>query len=100
MTYQLRADLGVIDQAGADLTRYAGSLEDYRESLRAEAQKALATFGGGVGSEEHASAMRVVDRLVDEHVAVVTRQASGAADAGETFRAAGSRMRRVLGSGG
>ncbi|KAA1419979.1 hypothetical protein FE697_019000 [Mumia zhuanghuii] len=99
MTYQLRADVGVIDEASADLTRYAGALAEYRESLRAESASALATFGGGVGSEEHAAAMRIVDTLVDEHLAVVTRQGAGAAAAGDTFGAAGARMRTVLGSG-
>ena len=62
MTYQLRVDHAAIEQAGADLGRYAGTIEDYRDSLRAEAARALGVFGGGVGSEEHEAAMRVVDR--------------------------------------
>ena len=99
MTYQLRADMGTIDQASGDLATYAGAIEDYRESLRAEAMKALGNFGGGAGSQEHEAAMRVVDRLVEEHVASVRRQRDGAVAAGDTFAAAAARMRSVLSTG-
>ncbi|MBW9213411.1 WXG100 family type VII secretion target [Mumia sp. zg.B53] len=100
MTYQLRVDHAAIEQAGADLGSYAGTIEDYRDSLRAEAARALGVFGGGVGSEEHEAAMRVVDRLVEEHVASVREQRTGVGEAGDTFVSAGARMRAVLGAGG
>ncbi|MGH1565681.1 hypothetical protein [Mumia sp. DW29H23] len=99
MSDELRVDQKTLEQAGTDLAGYAGSLEDYRASLRAEAMTALGVLGGGVGSEEHGAAMRFVDRLVDEHVASVRAQRTGVGDAADTFRAAGTRMRSLLGTG-
>ena len=96
---QLRADFGQMDQGSADLTAQAGTVEDYRSQLRDLAAKALGNFGGGVGSDQHNAAMRVVDQLVDEHVQSVRQQHTGLTNANETFQSAGSKMRGVLGSG-
>lgn len=98
-TNQLRADYGVLDQAGGDLGAHAGTIEGYRASLRDQAAKALGNFGGGVGSEQHNAAMRIVDQLVDEHINAVRQQQSGVNSANDTFQGAGQRMQSILGSG-
>ncbi|MBA2695429.1 MAG: hypothetical protein H0X54_11265 [Propionibacteriales bacterium] len=96
---QLRADYGMLDQAGGDLDAQAGKVEDYRAALKAEAARALGNFGGGVGSEQHSAAMAMVDQLVDEHINNTRQQRTGVVNANQTFQAAGSRMQSVLGSG-
>lgn len=96
---QLRADFGQMDQGSADLSTQAGTVEDYRSQLRDLAAKALGNFGGGVGSDQHNAAMRIVDQLVDEQVQSVRSQHSGLTNATSTFQAAGSKMQGVLGSG-
>ncbi len=96
---QLRADFGQMDQGSADLTSQAGNIEDYRQQLRESAARALGNFGGGVGSDQHTAAMTHVDRLVDEQVQSVRSQQGGLNNSTETFQAAGSKMRGVLGSG-
>jgi len=96
---QLRADYSMLDQAGADLNTHAGNTEDYRSALRDQAARALGNFGGGVGTDQHNAAMRIVDSLVDEHVSSIRQQQSGVTNANETFQGAGSRMQSVLGSG-
>ncbi len=96
---QLRADYGMLDQAGGDLNSAAGNIEEYRSALKDQAARALGNFGGGVGSEQHNAAMHIVDQLVDEHVNNTRQQQTGVVNANDTFQGAGSRMQSVLGSG-
>lgn len=96
---QLRADYGMLDQAGGDLNAQAGQTEEYRAALKDQCARALGNFGGGVGSEQHNAAMVMVDQLVDEHINSTRQQQTGVVNANETFQGAGSRMQSVLGSG-
>lgn len=96
---QLRAEYGTLDQAGADLGAQAGQTEDYRAALKDQAARALGNFGGGVGSDQHNSAMQIVDQLVDEHITNTRQQQTGTGNANATFQGAGSRMQSILGSG-
>ncbi len=94
---QLHANYGVIDQASADIGKFAGNIEEYRAQLKAEAANAVGNLAGGEGSEQHGMVMKEVDRLVDEHIRGVQAQQTGTTNAGDTFAATGKRMVSRLG---
>jgi hypothetical protein len=96
---QIRADFATLDQLTADQGTHAGSVENYRETLRQHALHALNDLGGGMGTEEHEACMRKVDELIDEHVNVTRRFQGSTGTVHDDFLQAGHQARRTFASG-
>jgi hypothetical protein len=96
---QIHANFGTINQLAADQGAHAGNVEGIRATLRTHAQQALTNLGGGVGAEDHEACMAQVDRLIDEYLTSTRDMQRSTDSVGQTFHAAGSRARTILGSG-
>lgn len=96
---QIRAEFGTIEQLAADQGQHAGSVENYRDTLRQHAREALGTLGAGVGSEDHEACMRTVDGLIDDHITATQGFQRTTGTVQETFVSGGHRMREIFRSG-
>ncbi|HZN19753.1 MAG TPA: hypothetical protein VFB84_16455 [Micromonosporaceae bacterium] len=97
--HQVRADFATLDQLAADQGTHAGSIENYRATLRQHAMQALATLDGGMGTEEHHACMRKVDELIDEHIRATQSFQRTTGTVHDTFRQGGATARGILGQG-
>jgi hypothetical protein len=97
--FQVRADFGTLEQLSADQGTHAGSVQEYRDTLRTLAQQALTTLDGGMGTEEHQACMRKVDELIDEHINATHLMQRSTGDVHDTFRQGGQSFRTILGGG-
>jgi hypothetical protein len=97
---QVRADFATLEQLAADQGAHAGTIEDYRATLRQHAMQALATLDGGMGTEEHQACMRKVDELIDEHILATQSFQRTTGSVQDTFRQGGQMARQILGQGG
>ena len=96
---QVRAEFGTLEQLAADQGTHAGSVQEYKDTLRTLAAQALSTLDGGMGTEEHAACMRKVDELIDEHINATHAFQSSTRDVHDTFRQGGQTARSILGQG-
>jgi uncharacterized protein YukE len=96
---QIRAEFGTLDQLAADQGTHAGTIENYRATLRSHAMQALGTLDGGMGTEEHQACMRKVDELIDEHIRATMQFQKTTGTVHDTFRQGGQMARSILGSG-
>lgn len=96
---QIRADFATLDQLAADQGAHAGSVENYRATLRQHVVQALATLDGGMGTEEHQACMRKVDELIDAHIQATQGYQRTTGGVHETFLAGGRKAQSILGSG-
>jgi len=96
---QIRADFSTLDQLAADQGSHAGTIENYRATLRQHALNALSTLDGGMGTEEHNACMRKVDELIDEHIRATQSFQRTTGNVHDTFRQGGQTARSILGSG-
>lgn len=97
---QIRAEFGTLDQLAADQGAHAGSVENYRQTLRQHAMQALSTLDGGMGTEEHQACMRKVDELIDEHINATRAYQTTTGNVHDRFMQGGQQAQRILGSGG
>jgi hypothetical protein len=96
---QIRAEFATLDQLAADQGTHAGSVEDYRRTLREYAKQALSDLDGGMGTEEHEACMRKVDLLIDEHITATQSLQRSTAGVNDAFLSGGNRARTIFGSG-
>lgn len=89
----LHANYAGIEQLGADIGTHATENENIKANARSIASKACEEMGYGAGSSEHAAVMRKLEGLFEEHGANLNLHKTGTMNAGDTFQAAGQRMR-------
>jgi hypothetical protein len=96
---QIRAEFGTLEQLAADQGAHAGSIADYRDTLRTLAVSALDDLAGGMGTDEHQACMRKIDELIDEHITTTHGFQRSTNDVHDTFRQGGQSFRSILGQG-
>jgi hypothetical protein len=96
---QIRAEFATLDQLAADQGAHAGSIENYRATLKQHAVQALGTLDGGMGTEEHQACLRKIDELIDSHIQATQSYQQSTGSVTDSFLAGGRRAQSILGSG-